>query len=292
MKERKINLMVLIIVIVIVLVIGIGIGYLLFDKVVSVQKGLKDEAQGLISTLDNTKTVENNINWNNKSNENIVNSNNKSNENTINSDNKSNANTISSNVVETLKYDVEKAIFANGQSYRVSCNNKLVKNDGEMKRYQTTLYFNDKEIKTLDTTSYMGNSYSSIWSTEDELTLSIIKDYEDDKLEYIIISVNSDTPSGDYKNFYIVNKEGKILGELNWTNAYGINIVGKNEKEYINLETYGFKPREIIIYEPNYAQSYNEKEGLYKNVYTIRNGEMKKETQKVTEVTGVVSAGK
>lgn len=270
MKEKKINFMVLILVVLIMLIIGIGIGYLLFN-VMNVQKGIKDETKGLIANADNTKNVENN---------------------SVNIDNKLNI-TNSNNVVEIPQYDAEKTIFANGQSYRVSCNNKLVENDKEMKKYKTTLYFNDKEIKTIDTMSNMGNK-TSIWDIEDEFNLSIIKDYEDNKLEYIVISVNSDSVSESYKNIFIVNKDGKLLGELGWTAAYGIGLKGKNENEYLNLETYGFKTREIIIYEPSYAHDElnSENEGLYKSVYTVRNGEMKKEIQKVTEVTGIISAGK
>ena len=90
----------------------------------------------------------------------------------------------------------------------------------------------------------------------------------------------------------IIDKKGKILGELDWTGAYGIGVCGKNKEENIFLETYGFKASEIIKYSPIFAQTENGKEGLEKEIYTIRDGKMQKETQVVTEVIGVQEAGK
>ena len=287
MKEKKINLTVLIIIILVVLIIGIGIGYLLFDKVLSVPKSSKDETQGLITSLDNKKIYENNV-----SSSSSTSSNNVVTENIVNSESNSNSSSDSINSPKQLKYDVEKFIYVNGKSCKVSCNNTLIEKNSEMNRYKTTLYFNDEELKTLETTNIESSGVSSIWDRENEIALSLIKDYEDGKLEYIVISVNSDTLSGDSKNFLIIDKKGKILGELDWTGAYGIGVCGKNKEENIFLETYGFKASEIIKYSPIFAQTENGKEGLEKEIYTIRDGKMQKETQVATEVIGVQEAGK
>lgn len=287
MKEKKINLIVLIIIILVAVIIGVGIGYLLFNKIISVQKNSKDETQGLITSIDNKKIYENNTDSSS-----VISLNNVVTENIVNSESESNSNNDNTINQKQLKYDVEKNIYLNGISYKVSCNNTLIEKENEMNRYRTTLYFNDEELKTIETTNMLISGVESIWEREDEIALSVIKDCEDSKLEYIVISINSDTPSGDSKNFLIIDKKGKILGELDWTGAYGIGVCGNNKEENISLETYGFKATEIIKYLPIFAQTENGKEGLKKEIYTIRNGKMQKETQVVTEVIGVQEAGK
>lgn len=263
MEKGKINLISLVIIVILVLLLGVAVGYIISTNITGVVKTQVTKGEELKEPVYENVAVEK-------------------------ESNKTTDTKLED--VETVKYDVEEKIFVNGEVCKVSCNNKLIENDNEMEKYETTVYFNDKEIKTLETKKYVGDNYSSVWNREDEINLSIIKDYEVGSLEYILFYVNSDTPSGNYKNIYIVNKDGKILKELNWTSAYGISIVGKNENENINLETYGLKAREIIIYKPDYSKT--EKEGLLKYTYTIKNGQVQEAVQKVSEVTGVVSAGK
>jgi len=186
-----------------------------------------------------------------------------------------------------IKYDGEKKIFVNGELCKVTYNNKLIKEDENYSDYTTTIFINDKEIKQVEMVKYKDYEI-------DPIDVSILKDEGVPKKEYILLTINFETTGGERKEFIIMDDNGNILKELNWSGAWALYLLDNNidYQKRIALKTYIIDSNEIVLYKVENLSEDDTTTSIIEKSYRIVNGQVQEEISDTITLKGLGYAGK